>query len=121
MTKILNKSLINSFDLKPSIIKDEGLFIFKCKHHKFLFSSTSKKVIRKIYLELIMDYIDLVCQSLMKDLGEFNYHVEKIQSKLNSEIGNNKNIEIGKSIDSSKEILKLKNAVDKLNGLLHVY
>lgn len=60
-----------------------------------------------------MDYVDLVWLSLLKDLGEFTYHVEKMQSSLNPEMG--------KRFDSSIEIIKLKDTVEKLNGLVHVY
>jgi ABC-type Fe2+-enterobactin transport system substrate-binding protein len=59
-----------------------------------------------------MDYVDLVWQSLLKDIGELTYHLDKLQSSLNPEMG--------KNFDSSKEIIKIKDTVEKINGIVHV-
>ena len=59
-----------------------------------------------------MDYLDFVWQSLLKDIDELTYHLDKLQSSLNPEMGEN--------FDSSKEIMKIKDTVEKINGIVHV-
>ena len=64
-----------------------------------------------------MDIMKQAMKALINDLGEFNYHLERLENKLKSK----NNYEINALINSCEEISRVKELQTKLIRINNVY
>lgn len=61
-----------------------------------------------------MDYINLACQALIEDLGEFTQQLENLQNRLKNDTDTKNKLKITAHSKSSEELLKLKDIQETL-------